>query len=240
MRTAAMHPADTCRYDQYGHTNGRLTGKRRHQGNCQKNKRPSARSPIAQQTNRYEAGAAAPTLSPHRRPHITPKQPGPPTDSACATPAVPYTGIITAPSAIIPAINTSNAARSISHVFLTAATSAADMPGSDHAIIGRHKRRQRRKRQTHAGTDQRRQSNRHGRQWQRNKLRGQTQYRQQCHPRRLHASRQHSSSIIQRPDNHVPACPISCIRSVWCHTSADRTAGTRQSHRRTTVHCLPR
>lgn len=57
------------------------------------------------------------------------------TDSACAIPAVPYTGIITAPSAIIPAINTSNAARSISHVFLTAATSAADMPGSDHAII---------------------------------------------------------------------------------------------------------
>ncbi|BAQ98974.1 hypothetical protein BBBF_1767 [Bifidobacterium bifidum ATCC 29521 = JCM 1255 = DSM 20456] len=48
---------------------------------------------------------------------------------------MPYTGIITAPSAIIPAINTSNAARSISHVFLTAATSAADMPGSDHAII---------------------------------------------------------------------------------------------------------
>lgn len=104
-------------------------------GNCQKNKRPPARSPIAQQTNRYEAGAAAPTLSPHRRSHITPKQPSPPTDSACATPAVPYTGIITAPSAIIPAINTSNAARSISHVFLTAATSAADMPGSDHAII---------------------------------------------------------------------------------------------------------
>ena len=104
----------------------------------------------------------------------------------------------------------------------------------------RHKRRQRRKRQTHAGTDQRRQSNRHGRQWQRNKLRGQTQHRQQCHPRRLHASRQRSSSIIQRPDNHVPACPISRICSVWCHTSADRTAGTRQSHRRTTVHCLQR
>lgn len=104
----------------------------------------------------------------------------------------------------------------------------------------RHKRRQRRKRQTHAGTDQRRQSNRHGRQWQRNKLRGQTQHRQLGHPRRLHASRQRSSSIIQRPDNHVPACPISRIRSVWCHTSADRTAGTRQSHRRTTVHCLQR
>gem|GEM_PF-6369573 len=104
----------------------------------------------------------------------------------------------------------------------------------------RHKRRQRRKRQTHAGTDQCRQSNRHGRQWQRNKLRGQTQHRQLGHPRRLHASRQRSSSIIQRPDNHVPACPISRIRSVWCHTSADRTAGTRQSHRRTTVHCLQR
>lgn len=104
----------------------------------------------------------------------------------------------------------------------------------------RHKRRQRRKRQTHAGTDQCRQSNRHGRQWQRNKLRGQTQYRQLGHPRRLHTSRQRSSSIIQRPDNHVPACPISRIRSVWCHTSADRTAGTRQSHRRTTVHCLQR
>ncbi len=205
--------------------------------------RTSVHLPARQSHNRRTGIRQVPPrqLSVRTGGHISPRSSQvPPTDSACATPAVPYTGIITAPSAIIPAINTSNAARSISHVFLTATTSAADMPGSDHAIIGRHKRRQRRKRQTHAGTDQRRQSNRHGRQWQRNKLRGQTQHRQQCHPRRLHASRQRSSSIIQRPDNHVPACPISRIRSVWCHTSADRTAGTRQSHRRTTVHCLQR
>lgn len=59
------------------------------------------------------------------RPQIAPARPRP-----CHIPvSSPH------PSAIIPAINTSNAARSISHVFLTAATSAADMPGSDHAII---------------------------------------------------------------------------------------------------------
>lgn len=66
----------------------------------------------------------------------------------------------------------------------------------------RHKRRQRRKRQTHAGTDQRRQSNRHGRQWQRTKLRGQTQHRQQCQPPGFHPQ-PHSASFSFR---HAQAC----------------------------------